>query len=317
MDTTTHVTTGISLAGLSLLDPTVTNHPELLVGIFVCTIIGSNAPDIDFLFKYQGKEKYVQEHRGITHSIYAVIVLSFCIAALVSLFYGGLFFKTFLLWTFVSVVLHVIVDVFNIYGTQALRPFTNKWLALNVLPIFDPVIMGLQVIGIIVWLNGFHSGYTFSVIFSIIIGYIFLRFYIAYIILNDLKKHGKEESFTLIPTFSINRWTVISSCKEQYRLGKYRNGNVTWSKTLTKTSDKNQIIKAAKKNSFILHMLQLSPYLHAKIVSKNDGYEVHWFDLRYQSRIDEPFVAIIQLDQKLNLVKSYVKRGLISIPERI
>ena len=44
------------------------------------------------------------------------------------------------LWAQLAVFLHVFVDIFNSYGTQALRPLTNKWIQLSVINTFDPII---------------------------------------------------------------------------------------------------------------------------------------------------------------------------------
>lgn len=40
------------------------------------------------------------------------------------------------LWAQLAVFLHVFVDIFNSYGTQALRPITNKWIQLSVINTF-------------------------------------------------------------------------------------------------------------------------------------------------------------------------------------
>ena len=52
---------------------------------------------------------------------------------------------------FLAVFLHVFVDIFNSYGTQALRPFSNKWVAIGVINTFDPIIFILHAIAIIIW----------------------------------------------------------------------------------------------------------------------------------------------------------------------
>ncbi len=36
--------------------------------------------------------------------------------------------------------IHIWQDLFNVYGTQALRPFTDRWIAWNIIHIFDPFI---------------------------------------------------------------------------------------------------------------------------------------------------------------------------------
>ena len=48
-------------------------------------------------------------------------------------------------------ILHVFVDIFNSYGTQALRPITNKWIQLSVISTFDPIIFTLLCIGVLLW----------------------------------------------------------------------------------------------------------------------------------------------------------------------
>lgn len=44
----------------------------------------------------------------------------------------------------VSGLLHVFVDIFNSYGTQALRPISNKWIQLGVINTFDPIIFNIM-----------------------------------------------------------------------------------------------------------------------------------------------------------------------------
>ena len=41
----------------------------------LATIAGSNIPDIDTVLKLRNNAKYIRNHRGITHSIPAVILL--------------------------------------------------------------------------------------------------------------------------------------------------------------------------------------------------------------------------------------------------
>ncbi|RFB09664.1 metal-dependent hydrolase [Bacillus sp. HNG] len=312
MDTATHVMTGVGLAGLSFLDPTMANHPELLSSMLFCTIVGSNAPDIDIIHKWKGNDIYVQKHRGFSHSIPAQAMLIFCIAGSATMVNGGLYFSTFLLWTCLAVLLHVISDIFNIYGTQALRPLRNTWIALNILPIFDPFIMSLHLLGTFLWLSGLSSGIVFSYMYILIFIYVLLRYVIQRKIKRKLlSKRDSGVTYTLIPMFRVDHWGIIASLDDRYKLGKYENGCIIWSKDIMKADEKSNIIRASKKNTFVHFIKKQSDCIHAKIIEKMDGYEVHWYDLRYQSRIDEPYVAIIKLDQKLNFVNSEIKRGFI------
>ncbi|TKC16393.1 metal-dependent hydrolase [Robertmurraya kyonggiensis] len=317
MDTSTHVITGVGLAGISFIDPTIGTHPELLSSMLFCTIVGSNAPDVDFLYKYKGNDTYLKKHRGISHSLYFQVILAFLIASIATIGNGGSYFPTFFLWTLIAVSLHVLFDICNIYGTQAFRPFTNRWVALNLLPILDPFIMAAHLIGIGFWFGGYHSGMIFSFVYIGILMYVAWRYRVHQNVLRRLIRDGeKGVTYTLLPTFRSDCWGVIASCNQHFKLGKYDKNGVVWSKVLMKASDKNEIIQASRKHSFIKYLQTHSAYMHASIINKEDGYEVHWFDLRYQWKIDEPFIAIIKLDKKLNFVQSDVKRGLLAIPER-
>ncbi|MBB6444106.1 metal-dependent hydrolase [Bacillus benzoevorans] len=105
---------------------------------------------------------------------------------------GGLYFSTFLFWTFLAILLHVLFDICNIYGTQALRPWNQKWIALNILPIFDPFIMSLLVLGTVLWILGFSPGMVFSFVYILILLYILLR----YVIQQKIKRQLLSESYS-------------------------------------------------------------------------------------------------------------------------
>ncbi|WP_078551805.1 metal-dependent hydrolase [Bacillus alkalicellulosilyticus] len=314
MDTATHVITGIGLAGLAHVDPTIANNPELLLPIICCTILGSNAPDADVVCKMKGNETYVKNHRGISHSIPALFFWSGAIAGLASSMYGGSFFFTFFFWTLVAVILHVSFDMLNIYGTQALRPVSQKWIAFYLLPIFDPFIFVLHIIGISWWIYQGDPRYVFVGCYGLIALYILVRILVHRSIGSSIRH--LTNSHTLLPTMNLGTWRIIDVDHECFRLGKYENGVVSWTKEIPKTTTHNEIVRASKENTFIRYILQHSKYVHAKIIEKYDGYEVHWFDLRYQSKIDEPFIAIIELDKKLKMKDCTVKRGLIAAPLR-
>ncbi len=236
---------------------------------------------MDFLYKYRGNDTHLKKHRGISHSLYFQVILAFLIASIASIGNGGSYFPTFLLWTLIAVCLHVFFDICNIYGTQAYRPFANKWFALNLLPILDSFIMTVHLIGIGFWFGGYHSGMIFSFICIAILMYVTWRFCVQQNGLNRLIREGeKDVTYTLLQTIRSDCWGVISSCNQHFKLGKYDKSGVAWSKVLMKASDKNEIILASRKHSFIKYLQKHSIYMHASVINKNDGYEVHWFDLR-------------------------------------
>ncbi|RBN40199.1 hypothetical protein DMN50_16405, partial [Priestia megaterium] len=74
MDTGTHIAMGIALGGLATLDPTVSANTATLDAVMIGVMAGSLAPDLDTVLKLRNNAQYIRNHRGITHSIPAVIL---------------------------------------------------------------------------------------------------------------------------------------------------------------------------------------------------------------------------------------------------
>src|SRR5699024_2321940 len=148
MDTGTRVVMGSALGGLATLDPVVANDPPLFNAVLVGTIIGSQAPDSDTILKFKNNATYIRTHRVLTHYIPEDIFWVILIASLIYLVVPQVNFLHLWLWTFLAVIVHVFVDIFNAYGTQAFRPFTHRWVAYGFINTFDPYIFFLHVAGI-------------------------------------------------------------------------------------------------------------------------------------------------------------------------
>src|SRR5690606_26400279 len=115
VDTGTHVVMGLALGGLATLDPAVANSAVTATAVLVGTIVGSQAPDIDTVLKLKDNAVYIRNHRGITHSIPAVLLWPLAITAAIYPFFPEADLLHLWLWTFLAVFLHVFVDIFNAY----------------------------------------------------------------------------------------------------------------------------------------------------------------------------------------------------------
>ena len=74
LDTGTHVVMGLALGGLATLDPVVVEHSHTATSVLIAVIAGSQIPDIDTVLKLKNNATYIRNHRGITHSIPAVLL---------------------------------------------------------------------------------------------------------------------------------------------------------------------------------------------------------------------------------------------------
>src|SRR5690625_462523 len=123
MDTGTHVVMGIALGGLATIDPIVANDPTLFNAVFIGTIVGSQAPDFDTILKFKNNATYIRNHRGLTHSIPAVILWGILIASLIYFIVPSVNFLHLWLWTFLAVILIVFDDIFIAYCSHYLYYF--------------------------------------------------------------------------------------------------------------------------------------------------------------------------------------------------
>ena len=171
---------GVAICGLALSDPIVSADAVTTSAVFSGIVIGSLIPDIDTVLKLRNNAVYIRHHRGITHSIPAVLLWPLLLTIVLSLIFPGSNFIHVWAWSFLAVFFHVFVDIFNSYGTQALRPFSKKWVAIGVINTFDPIIFTLHIIGISIWLFGVNPIYPITIMYGIIFIYYLLRFVLKY-----------------------------------------------------------------------------------------------------------------------------------------
>lgn len=308
MDTGTHVVMGLALGGLSTLDPVIAGSSVTATCVLITTLIGSQAPDIDTVLKLRNNAVYIRNHRGVTHSIPAVLLWPLIIIAFIYPFFPEANLFHLWIWTFIAVFLHVFVDIFNAYGTQALRPFSSKWLALGIINTFDPFIFGIHVFGLICWLFGANPGYTFLGIYAVIVAYYFSRYIAQRKVMQEVKKIIPDSTEIIIsPTMKFNQWRLAIMNKNQFFVGRAHNNEVNIIDQFNRVPvPDSPILDAAKKDKNLSAFLSFSPVYRWELDEYDEYYEVRFIDLRYRSKGDHyPFVAVVHLDLKLNILNSY------------
>ena len=307
MDTGTHVVMGIALGGLATIDPIVANDPLLPTSVMIATIIGSQAPDFDTVLKLRNNAVYIRNHRGITHSIPAVFIWPLLIATGIFFLTPETHFFTILLWSFIAVFLHVFVDIFNAYGTQALRPLSHKWMALGVINIFDPFIFFSHLAAIGFWALGGPPGETMLFLYFILVLYYIWRIIEKQKVVNHAKKLHKDATHVFVsPTIRWNQWHVVIRTPDMLFVTESRNREIDYFEQYTFDPIPDiPIINAARKDPNLNAFLSFSPTYRWEVEDKDDITEVRFIDLRYRSKGHYPFVAIVQLDDHLSIQSSY------------
>ncbi|PMC39258.1 hypothetical protein CJ195_04825 [Bacillus sp. UMB0899] len=306
MDTSTHITMGFGLAGLAYLDPNVATNPELATAVMIGTVIGSNAPDFDYGVKIlKGNGMYTEHHRGLSHSLPAMLIWTIFISCILFILFDQIPFLPLLFWTFIAVILHVLFDIFNAYGTQAGRPFTKKWLSLNFIPLFDPFIILIHLTGFIFWIYQYPPGLIFSICYALIFLYLVYRYIISLRIKSILAKWTNSQiAPTIIPTLSIKKWDFVIETEHLFKTGRVNKREITWHHSFKKHDQSCPYIQASLNDRNVRHFLANSKHVHALYVLRQKGFEVRWVDLRFRQHHHYPYMAIVILDQQLQIVSS-------------
>ncbi|MED4400631.1 metal-dependent hydrolase [Metabacillus fastidiosus] len=309
MDTSTHIAMGFGLAGLSYLDPAVAANPNLANAVLIGTVIGSNAPDFDYIIKLlKGNGMYTEHHRGVSHSIPALFLWTAALSFLIYLPFSDISFFTLLCWTFAAVFLHIAFDIFNSYGTQAARPFTKKWLSLNFIPLFDPFIMALHIIGFILWMITFSPGFIFFYIYIILFIYLITRFILSRKAIRLAERLADLNGvYTIIPTQSLFHWDIVIETDTVFFVGMvhYRQQKLKVIHHFEKMNAEEAPVLMASKDQNVQHFLANSDHTHIIVQRTEHGFEVRWVDLRFRFKEDYPYMATVLLADNYEVISSH------------
>ncbi|OUS72702.1 hydrolase [Paenibacillus sp. MY03] len=311
MDTGTHLVMGIGLAGLAAVDPVVAASPVVHTAVLLGTVAGSQAPDLDNLLRLKGNACYIRNHRGLSHSIPAILIWSAAIILILQLLYrGSLPWLHVGGWVLLSVVLHVFTDLFNAYGTQAMRPFNEKWISWNIIHIFDPLIFSAHLIAILLWATGLvNPAILFPVMYLFLAGYYVWRTLAAKATVRRLRtldaSHRPNDSYFAIPTISMSIWNIVKHSEDgTFYVGNLRGSKLSWVDKVRCSS--HPAVEKSKNDAAIRSFLYFTSFACADVKEHSWGYEVRWCDVRYRHRKQYPFVAVLLMNKQYETVGSYV-----------
>ncbi|MDR2287305.1 MAG: metal-dependent hydrolase, partial [Prevotellaceae bacterium] len=135
MDTLTHIMTGLAVGQLFSDKKESPRFRPLLWGA-----VAANIPDLDTVFQlFLSTENSMLFHRGISHSLFLWILCSPLLALCINKIYKGNRY-TCRKWLKISVIawfLHILMDIFNTYGTGIFEPFSHLRVAYDAVNVID------------------------------------------------------------------------------------------------------------------------------------------------------------------------------------
>ena len=123
-----------------------TGSKGAITGAIIATI-----PDLDvILYLFYDKLEMLSIHRGFSHSITFSILGALLIAAVLHkiTWFQNIKFKILLLFVWLCLFTHMLLDTFTAYGTQLFSPFNNERLGFDSINIIDPVYTIPLIIGL-------------------------------------------------------------------------------------------------------------------------------------------------------------------------
>jgi inner membrane protein len=305
MDTFSHILIGLGLGALAQIDPIIADNSTLSQAVIIGTVAGSNAPDFDYLYNLKGKGSYYRNHRGWSHSLPALPLWGLAVTSAIYPFFLGTSFLHLFFWTFLAVILHVVFDLLNVHGTQALRPFSPKRLSFDFIPLVDPYIIMLHILGFSL-LPFYMAGNIFLFIYSLLAIYLLIRIISALLAKRNLHLHfHKAIHIKLIPHTTILHWNVIIETNEDFLFGVYTNGDLLIEHTLPKKIIYPALVLESRTDEQVADFLEGTQYAYPFVQKRKNGYFVYWKDLRFRKNHFFPKLAIIYISSDLKSKISY------------
>jgi inner membrane protein len=149
----THLLTGACLGRAGL------NRKTALATLTLT--LAAEAPDLDVVGRFYGPAFGFAHHRGFTHSFLGVPIDAAAVVGFVYLIWRlrgrqtndpklpprwGLLF----LYACLAGLSHILLDFTNNYGVRPFWPFSEKWYSWDIVFIFEPVMFGFLLLGLIV-----------------------------------------------------------------------------------------------------------------------------------------------------------------------
>lgn len=306
MDTTSHIVIGFGLGMLAQIDSSVAASSSLSSAVLLGTVVGSNAPDFDYLYNLKGKGSYYRHHRGWSHSFPVLPFWGLAVSGIIYPFFSDISFLHLFLWTFIAVLLHVFLDLFNVYGTQATLPISSKWWSFDSIPLFDPFILILHTIGF--GLSPlFNPGVVFLFLYMVILFYIAIRTIISMNIKSYLESFFlNATSIKIIPYTSLIKWGVLIETEEDFLFGVYRGKTVEIEHTLSKKMKHPELVIHSTNERTVSDFLSSTNYAYPFVSVRKNGFIVHWKDLRFRTNKFFPCLTITYISHDLANKGSYI-----------
>jgi inner membrane protein len=329
MDNITHTIAGIALAHAGLKRYGESTYPAWLL------ILGANGPDIDVFAGFSANgARYLEVHRGATHSFLGAPFVAITVAAIIWLFHRKWrpkvhndqpypWLSSFLL-ALAGVLSHLLMDVVTPYGTRLLWPFSSTRFSFDIFPVVDLWVLPLLLVVILspfffrliseeigARKTSFRPAAIAVLTILVLFGCVRLVLHQRVLaVLDSFVYKGREAvRFSAYPdSGSPFLWHAVMDTGDTLEEGDvhvFQEFDPTQTRTFY-PPEPSPAIDAARRTEVVQAFLDFAVYPYTYMERREDGYEVIFRDLRYEYGVlglRKGAVARVYLDQNMNVLK--------------
>jgi inner membrane protein len=303
MFNSTHTLVGFAIARTGL--------DEWVPYAAVTALIAANLPDVEILSGLSSTARYLDDHRGITHTFIGVPVLAL-------LFTGAMYYFSENFWKTYAVALaamstHPALDYLNTYGLRPFLPFDGTWHYGDLLFIFDPYIDGILLIGLAAGAFFDRSRkMTAWMSLVLVVAYIGARIELRNLAAGQMEAFvartpGTERS-AVLPTMSPFVWEGIVGTKTQWiKVNVHAIDGVKGEIARIERGAASDVVNRASGTESAAAFLRFARFPAVRVEGMEFGYRVLFMDFRFYNETRKTALgAEIFLDRSTNVTRQDV-----------
>jgi inner membrane protein len=262
-------------------------------------VIAANLPDIDSIAGFWGTASYLDHHRGITHSLIGVPILSLLLSV-VMYFFSRNFVSTYAV-ALVAMATHPALDYLNSYGLRPFLPMNATWYYGDTLFIFDPYLDAALLIGLILGVR-YPKLRQSGAILSLLLGIAYIgarmELHAAAVSREESSFNSgvssKPETWALLPRmWNPVSWDLIAAFPDR----------VVNNEISIKTAPPDPAVMQAAGTPSAAALLRFARFPVTRVERLPSGYGVTFFDFRfYNSATSTALGAQVTLDDSMRVV---------------
>lgn len=275
MDSLTHLVLGHAMGTFA-----TGSTPAVRTAAYWGALVGNSLPDIDVPVGHLIGRGWGL-HRKFTHTIPGILALSALATGVIAWAVPGSDPLLTFAWTLAGCIVHVFLDCLNLFGTRPFWPFGNQNLAIGVLFILDPLILGFLGLGSAAQLAGWLGVTVVRGLYGVMWVYVALRWLMLLRLQSKVREPGVVR-FTVAPFLA--GWRFFRQWQDRLEFGSAH--PLTGQLTVLESIDtaRGPAVDASRQIPAVAAFLKRARYPVARVEERGGQFRVEWQDLFYRMR---------------------------------